>query len=127
MFLFVCSVARLRSRTAELLCLFGGVEARSAGVSDMALSPINDNLLRTADMIFCMEYEHKKALQDFSHYNPENTFVLNIEDDYDRLELSLVNHLVRKVGNLNPQLAEKMQNGYNLIKENPNYIKDLGT
>ncbi len=127
MFLFVCSAARLRSRTAELLCLFGGVEARCSGISEVALSQVNDNLLRTADMVFCMENEHKKALQEFSHYDPKNTFVLNIEDDYDRLELSLVNHLVRKVGNINPELAEKMQNGYNLIKENPNYIQNLGT
>lgn len=127
MFLFVCSAARLRSRTAELLCLFGGVEARCSGISEVALSQVNDNLLRTADMVFCMEHEHKKALQEFSHYDPKNTFVLNIEDDYDRLEVSLINHLIRKVGNINPDLAEKMQNGYNLIKENPNYIKNLGT
>jgi predicted protein tyrosine phosphatase len=127
MYLFVCSVARLRSRTAELLCLFGGVDARCAGVSDMAHYPINDNLLRTADMVFCMEYEHKKALQEYSHYDPTKTFVLNLEDDYERLEPSLVKHLVRKMENLNPELAKKMQNGYELLKENPSFLKELGT
>lgn len=82
MILFVCSVARLRSRTAELLCLFGGVDARSAGTAEGALNELNDQLVREADMVFCMEYEHKKEVSTFAHYQKEKTFVLNIDDDY---------------------------------------------
>ncbi len=126
MFLFVCSVARLRSRTAELLCLFGGVDARCCGVEDNALYAVSDSLLREADFVFCMKEEHKEKIKEYQHYEESKVFVLNIEDEYDRLEPSLVKHLVARVGNINKELAEKMQFGFDII-EASGYLEVLGT
>lgn len=127
MILFVCSVARLRSRTAELLCLFGGVDARCCGTSDVSLVQVTDSMLRQADMVFCMESSHKKYISEFSHYEAEKTFVLGIEDDYERLEPSLVQHLIHRVAAKDEELASKMKIGYELLKNTDGYLKSLGT
>ncbi len=127
MILFVCSVARLRSRTAELLCLFGGVDARSAGTAEGALNEINDQLIREADMIFCMEHEHRQVISKFSHFEREKTVVLNIEDDYDRLDPYLVKRLIRSISSIDEVLAQKMQKGYEILNSQDDYLKNLGT
>lgn len=127
MILFVCSVARLRSRTAELLCLFGGLEARSAGTSEGALNELNDQLLKEADIVFCMEHKHRADVSKFANFQKEKTFVLNIEDEYDRLEPYLVKSLIRSVSNVDENIGEKMRNGYEVLSEKEDYLKNLGT
>src|SRR5260370_22282957 len=90
MVLFLCSRGKLRSRTAELLCLFGGLDARSAGTDRDALAPVTDTLLRHADLVVCMQPQHRWAINELAHYDASKVVVLGIPDRYDRLEPALV-------------------------------------
>ena len=88
MILFVCSQGRLRSRTAELLCLFDGIAARCAGIDKDALAPLTDTLVRQASLIICMERKHLNAVTEYAHYGACPVVQLGIPDEYDRLEFA---------------------------------------
>lgn len=126
MILFVCSQGRLRSRTAELLCLFGGLEARSAGINPDADVVLSDVQVRQADLVVCMEPEHKKAVLEFQHANPKTTVVLGLRDEYDRLEPALCDLLIARMHGLDAAIAEAMEKGLALI-ESQTYRSALGT
>jgi predicted protein tyrosine phosphatase len=133
MILFVCSQGRLRSRTAELLCLFGGVHARSAGIDKDAESPLSDVQIRKATTLICMEAEHYDALNQFPSFRnrPGNkAFVLHVPDKFDRLEPELVEMLIRTVRNFvsnGAGLADAMQKGATLLEAQEGYRATLGT
>jgi len=133
MILFVCSQGRLRSRTAELLCLFGGVHARSAGIDKDAESPLSDSQVRKATTIICMEAEHYDALNQFPSFRSRTgnkAFVLHVPDNFDRLEPELVETLIRTVTNFvsnSAVLASAMQRGAALLEAQEGYRASLGT
>jgi len=127
MVLFVCSLGKMRSRTAELLCLFGGLDARCCGTDIDALYPANDNLLRRADLVVCMEKSHKEALRDFQHFGACNVVTLGIPDVYDRLATELVESLVYQVRFHAPQLADAMERGAQVLSGLPGYRESLGS
>jgi predicted protein tyrosine phosphatase len=127
MVLFVCSLGKLRSRTAELLCLFGGLDARACGTAPDALAPVTDGLLREADLVVCMESTHKRALKDFQHYGACETVTLGVEDNYDRLEPELVSLLCYQVRFHSPQVADAMERGAAVLHGLPGYALALGT
>ena len=61
--LFVCSANIDRSPTAEhIYANQTGLEVKSAGVSWYAQQPVTTELLQWADVILCMEEEHKIIL-----------------------------------------------------------------
>lgn len=127
MILFVCSQGKLRSRTAELLCLFGGVYARAAGTDEDAEASITDGQLRVADKVFCMERHHKAKIKDFQHFQAENTVSLDIPDEYGRLAPELITELIMKVRWHDSALAEAMAKGASVLANQPNYMTTLGT
>jgi predicted protein tyrosine phosphatase len=127
MVLFVCSLGKMRSRTAELLCLFGGLDARCCGTDIDALYPVNDNLLRAADLVVCMEKSHKEALREFQHYGACDAVTLGIPDVYDRLAPKLVESLVYQVRFHAPQVADAMERGAQILSGLPRYRESLGT
>ena len=127
MVLFVCSLGKLRSRTAELLCLFGGLEARCCGTDEAALYSVNDALLREADLVICMEREHARALREFSHYDASAVVTLGIRDVYNRLDAELVETLVRLVRLHDPKVAEAMERGAQVLASLPGYRESLGS
>jgi predicted protein tyrosine phosphatase len=127
MILFVCSQGRLRSRTGELLCLFGGVYARSAGIDKDAESPLTDTLIRRATLIVGMEKEHLEALKQFQHYGAAPTVLLGIPDRFDRLDSELVRDLIYQTRFHNSSLADSMERGAKLLAEHPEYRAALGT
>lgn len=127
MILFICSQGKLRSRTAELLCLFGGLPARSAGTDPDADVPINDALIRQASLIVCMESHHKKALKDFQHYGLCAAVTLGIPDEYDRLEPALVQSLIFQMRFHDEDVADAMERGEALLSAQPGYREALGT
>lgn len=127
MVLFVCSLGKLRSRTAELLCLFGGLDARACGTAPEALAPVTDGLLREADLVVCMESHHKKALKPFQHYGACLTVTLGVEDVYDRLDPELVRSLCYQVRLHAPEVADAMEKGALKLQSLPGYTKALGT
>ncbi|WP_434716081.1 hypothetical protein [Paraburkholderia sp. A3RO-2L] len=133
MILFVCSQGKLRSRTAELLCLFGGVHARSAGSDQDAEVPLSDVLIRKASTIICMEAEHYDALRAFPSFANRvgpAPVVLHVPDRFDRLEPALVEKLISNVRlgvPLGAELADAMQRGATLLAGQPGYRDALGT
>jgi predicted protein tyrosine phosphatase len=127
MILFICSQGRMRSRTAELLCLFGGLDARSAGTEADCVSPVNDALLREADEVFCMEAEHYDSIRDLCHFDSQSVTVLHIRDRYDRLESELVETLIRVMKQHRPAIGEDMRQGALLLAAQPGFYQSLGT
>lgn len=127
MVLFVCSLGKLRSRTAELLCLFGGLDARCAGTAKDALVPVTDALLREADLVVCMEGEHARALREFSHFGSCSLVTLGVPDEFDRLQPELVADLVYYMGFHDETVAAAMRRGADVLAELPGYREALGT
>lgn len=127
MILFVCSQGRLRSRTAELLCLFGGTHARSAGIDRDADVPLSDTLIRQASLIVCMERIHLQAVTLFQHYGNCPVVQLGIPDEYDRMEPALMRDLIYQSRFHNEQLSDTMERGRQLLVAQPGYLTALGT
>ncbi|KVP65665.1 hypothetical protein WJ96_04670 [Burkholderia ubonensis] len=117
----------MRSRTAELLCLFGGVHARSAGSDKDADVPLNDALIRQASLIVCMEKQHHEALKEFQHYGNCPSVLLGIPDQFDRLQDELVRDLIFQARFHDAALAEAMERGAALLAAQPGYRNALGT
>lgn len=76
--ILVCLIAgKIRSRTAEVLAVRGGMDARSCGTDADAIVPINDHLIREADIIVCMEDHHAATVREFMHAEDKAIHVLN--------------------------------------------------
>lgn len=91
--LFICSRNKWRSRTAEdLFKRLNGYEVRSAGTADSARVRVNEKLLVWADIIFVMERDHKKRLQQkfSSDVLNKEMIVLDIPDEYQYMDEALV-------------------------------------
>ena len=98
--LFVCSQNKLRSPTAEqVFSQYPGIEAMSAGTNNDALTPLSGELVEWADVIFVMEKSHlNKVRGKFKkHLNGKRVICLNIPDDYDFMDTSLVRLLEARV------------------------------
>ena len=106
--LFVCSQGRIRSRTAEVLAVRGGMDARSCGTDTDAIVPINDHLIRISELIICMEQHHAVSVREFMHAEGKAIVVLGIEDIYEPFAENLVAVLAEKLGALLPGLAQAM-------------------
>lgn len=107
--LFVCSQNRLRSPTAEqVFSRLPGIECASAGVHDSADVPLDPELIDWADAIYVMEATHRiKITKKFGkHLNGKRIVVLNIPDEYEYMEPSLVQLLKRRAG---PMLARYVE------------------
>ena len=98
--LFICSLNRWRSPTAEqIFAEFPGVETSSAGVSHHADNPLTAELIEWADMIFVMEKAHKiKLAQHFRQsLHDKRVICLNIPDQYPFMHEKLVALLKARV------------------------------
>jgi predicted protein tyrosine phosphatase len=107
--LFICSQNRLRSPTAEeVFSRYPGVECQSAGVHQSANVPLDPELIAWAEIIFVMERAHRnKVAKKFrQHLNGKRLIVLNIPDEYEFLEPSLVRLLEAKVAPLLARYAK---------------------
>ena len=127
MILFVCSRGRLRSRTAELLCLFGGVYARSAGIDREADVPLSDQLVSQASLVVCMEKLHLQAVTLFPSYGKCPVVQLGIPDEFDRLEPTLVRDLIYQTEFHDKAVAAAMTRGQALLFAQAGYRDALGT
>ncbi|WP_327210289.1 phosphotyrosine protein phosphatase [Rhizobium leguminosarum] len=98
--LFVCSLNRLRSPTAEeVFSAHPGIETMSAGTDPAAENPISDEVLEWADLVLCMEDRHRRLLNE--RHGPalrgRRVAVLDVPDRYGFMDPKLVNMLKRKV------------------------------
>jgi predicted protein tyrosine phosphatase len=99
--LFVCSRNRLRSPTAE--AVFSGradLELASAGTNHDAETPLTQDLVEWADMIFVMEKSHKAKVQHRFRASLKGRRVvcLDVPDNYQFMDPELVRILEAKVG-----------------------------
>ena len=91
--LFICSQNKWRSPTAERIFAVGyGIQTRSAGISKHAKHTVSSKDILWAQLIFVMEYKHKKALYEkFSQkLQHKKVIVLEIPDDYQYMDDELV-------------------------------------
>lgn len=98
--LFICSLNRWRSPTAEqIFAAYPGIETSSAGVSHNADNPVTPELIEAADLIFVMEKAHKtKLAQAFRAYlHDKRVICLNIPDKYPYMDEKLIALLTAKV------------------------------
>lgn len=99
--LFVCSSNVDRGPTA--VGLFEGnqrFEAQSCGIEEDAIPRVEDYMLRGADIILCMEDEHKLYIENnFPKINKNNKeiIVLDIPDDYMKNDPELIRLLKEKL------------------------------
>jgi len=101
--LFVCSLCRLRSPTAEqVFATRADWDVMAAGINAGADNPVTPELLEWADTIFVMEEAHRSKLsRKFSAYLKDKRVVcLNIPDKYDHMDPRLVRQLKAKVPKL---------------------------
>ncbi len=109
--LFICTANQHRSPTAEsLLARSQRYEARSAGVSPLALRPVTRELIEWADLIFVMDERYDRhrtqLLERFSDVEglAKKIIVLNIPDVYERDSPELIALLRRKLREWLPDL-----------------------
>jgi predicted protein tyrosine phosphatase len=98
--LFVCSLNRLRSPTAEeVFSTRPGIETMSAGTDSSAENPISDEIVEWADVVLCMEDRHRRLLNE--RHGPalrgRKVAVLDVPDRYGYMDPKLINLLKRKV------------------------------
>jgi predicted protein tyrosine phosphatase len=98
--LFICSQNRLRSPTAEaVFSETNGFDVSSAGLNKDATQTVTPELVEWADYIFVMEKAHRnRLLKRFQKYiNTQRVICLNIPDDYEYMDESLVRLLKSKL------------------------------
>ena len=91
--LFLCSQNKLRSPTAEAVFAdHPAVEVDSAGLNNDAVVPLSEEQVKWADLILVMEKAHRNRLnRKFrSALGGKRVVVLNIPDNYDYMDPSLV-------------------------------------
>lgn len=99
--LFLCSQNKLRSPTAHaVFAAYDGFEVRSAGLDRDAVVPVTAKLIEWADCIFVMEKTHKNKLQKKyrKHLNKQQIICLDIPDEYEFMENSLIGILKNRAG-----------------------------
>ena len=98
--LFVCTANQQRSPTAEALFNKSEhYEARSCGVHTLSAVPCEPELIQWADMIFCMENQHREALlNECPAAQEKQILVLDIPDIYLRNDPGLIMELRQRLG-----------------------------
>lgn len=98
--LFVCSENKLRSPTGEeVFSQYEDIEAIGAGTNSDAETPVSGDLIEWADIILVMEKFHRnkvsKKYKDL--LKDKRLVVLEIPDNYERMQPELVKLLKAKV------------------------------
>lgn len=110
--LFVCSGNIRRSRTASDIftseeypkhefkscgTMAGWIRDEQDGLAKGA-TPISKDIVEWADVIYCMEDEHKEMIEHFYRREAEKCKVLGVVDIYHRGDQTLVDILKEKIG-----------------------------
>jgi predicted protein tyrosine phosphatase len=98
--LFICSQNRLRSPTAEqIFATHPGIECASAGLNNDAENSVTPELVEWADLIFVMEKTHRNKLSSKfkMHLSNKRVICLEIPDEYDFMDPTLIHILQSKV------------------------------
>lgn len=122
--LFVCSVGRIRSRTAEVLATLGDAgkhfEFRSCGSDYNSLHilvPVSNQLLSWADHIICMEKYHVEKISGLMGSEGKPMESLGIKDIYRPFDVDLQDVLVQSLISRDLAIADAVQRGIALRRE----------
>jgi predicted protein tyrosine phosphatase len=91
--LFVCSMNKWRSRTAETIFRNNQKHhIKSAGTDNDARIKITEKLIDWADLIFVMEKRHRERLHEKfrSITDAKEIIILDIPDDYQYMDPELI-------------------------------------
>lgn len=91
--LFVCSMAKLRSKTAAHCLANSQDEMRYAGTDPEADVVVTMEDILWADKIVCMENKHKSKLRKMVSGQSHKMVVWKIPDEYDYMDDILVHKL----------------------------------
>lgn len=94
--LFVCSLNKIRSLTAEqLFSGYPGLHAKSAGTQSNSRIKLNNKLIGWADKIFVMETHHReKICQEYSNQlDGKEIIVLDIPNGFEYMDSELIEML----------------------------------
>jgi predicted protein tyrosine phosphatase len=108
--LFVCSRNRLRSPTAEaVFSRRADLEVASAGTNHDAETPLTQDLVEWADVIFVMEKSHKAKVQRRFRTSLKGRRVvcLDIPDNYQFMDPELVRILEMKLARHLPDAQQR--------------------
>ena len=103
--LFLCSQNKLRSPTAEAIFAdHPEIDVDSAGLNNDAEVPLSEEQVRWADLIIVMEKAHRNRLnRKFKNaLAGKRVAVLNIPDEYDYMDPSLVALLKKRCASYIP-------------------------
>jgi predicted protein tyrosine phosphatase len=120
--LFICRVNRHRSATAErIFCKRKDLEVRSAGTAPDAMVQVNRRMLDWADIIFTMDDDQRRALDQMFPAHPalEHLVCLDIPDDFVFLDPPLVSMLEQRVGAILDSNAVRSQINEPTAKKTP--------
>ena len=97
--LFICTVNRMRSATAERI--YAGDErfnVDSAGTDKTAAVQVDEYQLEWADYVIVMEKMHRNKIRQMfpELYQKKRIICLYIPDEYDFMEAALIDLLQRK-------------------------------
>lgn len=92
--LYVCAQGVIRSRTAEVLTLLGGIQARSCGTDSDALVPATNTLATWAHVIVCMEPQHHRFVGEFMGSEGKPVLCLDLPDIYRPFQSRLIRDLI---------------------------------
>jgi predicted protein tyrosine phosphatase len=98
--LFVCSMAKIRSRTAAMMCKTASNETKYCGTDADADILITQELVDWADKIILMERHHRGKVRRKFKGQSHKMEVWGIEDKYEFMEDSLCHIINRKKGKL---------------------------
>ena len=98
--LFICTVNRLRSRTADtIFSQYEDLEVKSAGTDKSATVHVSRELLEWADLIVVMEKKHRNWIGSKFRdiYKTKPIKCLYIPDDYEYMDPHLIDLLRHKM------------------------------
>lgn len=97
--LVVCGRNKRRSKTAETIFRTAKeFTMRSAGLSPKSPSQISVTKISWADVIMVMEDFHKsRIIAQYRHMDLPPIYVLHIEDEYDYMQLELIEILEERI------------------------------
>ncbi len=106
--LFICTANQQRSPTAEYLFeSHEQYEAKSAGTHPLAEVQVRSYSIEWADIIFCMEENHKQfLLANFPLAKKKKIIVLDVPNIFYKNDLNLKQILKKKLSKNNIQITE---------------------
>lgn len=124
--LFVCEHGVSRCRTAEVLCLLGGLLARSCGTHEEALSRINPSVVLSAHQIVCMDAERERLVRQMMAAEGKPIVSLDIPDDFAPFDVALIDLIETKLRERlpTPHIVNAFRRGHEYMRDHGYQFED---